>query len=110
MSTMSEWRLKLAKLFRRDEIAAELLEEIDLHLEMKARDLGGRPAAQRAFGNTALFVQESGDAWGWPRFEGWIRDLRFAVRCLVRKPGFTATVVLTLALGIGASSTIFSLI
>ena len=103
------WR-KLTSLTRRDEIAKDLLEEMQTHLEMKAAATGDQHAAQRAFGNTLLLLEDSTAAWGWPRLEDWIRDFRHAIRSLFRRPAFTATVVLTLALGIGASSTIFSLI
>lgn len=103
------WR-KLTALSRREEIAGELLEEMRTHVEMKASATGDPHSAQRAFGNTTILLEESSDAWGWPRLEGWLRDFRYAMRVLFRRPAFTATVVITLALGIGASSTIFSLI
>lgn len=103
------WR-KLAALVRREEIAGDLLEEMRTHVEMKASATGDLDAARRAFGNTGLLLEDSCAAWGWPRLEGWLRDFRFAIRVLLRTPAFTATVVLTLALGIGAATTIFSLI
>jgi putative ABC transport system permease protein len=95
---------------RREPWDAELLEELETHIEMKAAETGDRPAARRDLGNVTLLMEDSRAAWGWPRMEGWLRDFRYALRVLVRKPGFAATVILTLALGVGASSTIFSLI
>jgi hypothetical protein len=77
---------------------------------MKAEETGDMQATRRAFGNTALLLEDSRAAWGWPQIEGWVRDFRYGFRMLSRRPGFAATVVLTLALGIGASSTVFSLI
>jgi predicted permease len=103
------WR-KLTALGRREEIAGELLEEMRAHVEMKASATGDPYVARRTFGNTALLLEDSSAIWGWPRLEGWLRDFRYAIRVLFRRPAFTATVVITLALGIGASSTIFSLI
>jgi len=95
---------------RRDALEADLREEMQTHLEMKAADSGDAFASRRQFGNTALLLEDAHDTWGWPRLENWTRDVRYALRILARKPGFAATVVLTLALGIGSSSTIFSLI
>ncbi|MCW5981819.1 MAG: ABC transporter permease [Bryobacteraceae bacterium] len=107
---MSEWRRKLAGRLRRDEIDAELEEEMRTHLEMKASATGDPAAARRQFGNTTLLMEDSRAAWGWPQLEGWLRDCRYAIRAMARRPSFSATVIVTLALGIGASSAIFSLI
>lgn len=103
------WR-KLTALGRREEIARELLEEMRAHVDMKASATGDPHGARRAFGNTTLLLEDSSAIWGWPRLEDWLRDFRYAIRVLFRRPAFSATVVITLALGIGASSTIFSLI
>jgi putative ABC transport system permease protein len=103
------WR-KLTALFRRNVIDAELEEELRTHLEMKGAAAGDLRAARRQFGNVTLLREDSRAAWGWPRLESWLRDFRYALRVLARRPGFAATIVLTLALGIGASSTIFSLV
>jgi predicted permease len=66
--------------------------------------------ARREFGNLALVEQQSREAWQWPAVESVIADLRFALRRLVNAPGFAATVLLTLAVGIGASTAVFSVI
>jgi len=107
---MTSWWRKLAGWLRRDRIDAELQEEMRFHLEMKASDSADERAARQQFGNTALLLEDSRDAWGWPRIEAWLRDFKLAFRVIWKQPAFAATVVLTLALGIGASSTIFSLI
>jgi putative ABC transport system permease protein len=107
---MMAWWRKLAGWLRRNAIEAELQEEMRTHVEMKASAVGDPAGARRRFGNMTLLMEDSRAVWGWPRLEGWLRDFRFALRVLARKPAFTAMVVLTLALGIGASSTIFSLI
>ncbi|MGH9671844.1 MAG: ADOP family duplicated permease, partial [Bryobacteraceae bacterium] len=107
---MTDVQRKLIGWFRRRSIEADLREEMRTHLEMKAEETGDLHATRRAFGNTTLLVEDSRAAWGWPQLEGWVRDLRYGFRRMSRRAGFAATVVLTLALGIGASSTVFSLI
>jgi putative ABC transport system permease protein len=103
------WR-KLAALRHRDHIAAELEEEMRLHIEMRTAATGDESAARRNFGNITLLAEQSREAWGWPRLENWIRDVRHGFRLVAKRPGFSATVVLTLAIGIGATTTIFSLV
>jgi putative ABC transport system permease protein len=107
---MTEWLRKLSGLRHREEIDADLREEMQTHLEMKALAMSDQFAARRQFGNTTRLLEDSRAVWGWPRIEAWLRDFRYAFRVVARKPTFAATVVLTLTLGIGASSTIFSLI
>ena len=67
-------------------------------------------AARRAFGNAALIEERGREAWQWPRIESLLADAKFAMRQLRRSPGFAVTAVLTLALGIGANTAIFTLI
>ncbi len=103
------WR-KLAGFMRRGAIEAELQEEMRVHLEMKAAATGDDDVARRQFGNATLLLEQAREAWGWPRLEAWVRDLRHGFRIMAKRPGFAATVILTLAIGIAANSTIFSLV
>ncbi len=108
----------LKQLFSRRRLYNDLSEEIQQHLEEKIEELvaagmsrkEASAAARREFGNLALIEQDSRSAWRWPSIENFLMDVRFGTRMLRKNPGFAAVAVVTLALGIAANTTIFSMV
>ncbi len=103
---------------RRDALSRELADEMQSHLELLARDYehGGMSsaealsAARRKLGNVGQLRESSRAYWGFPTLEAAFLDFRYALRGLARSPAFTATVVITLGLGIGANAAMFAVI
>jgi putative ABC transport system permease protein len=109
---------KLAWLARRRRKELELREELDFHLaaETAERQAAGAPddearrGARRHLGNVTLVIEDTRAAWGWTALEQAGLDLRYAVRSLMRTPSVTVPAVITLALGIGLTTAMFSVV
>ena len=109
---------RVAALFRRERIEAELASEIEAHLELAERDAlargvpseEARRLAHLQFGGTERMKEEHREQRSARWLDLWLRDVRHACGSVARNPGFSAAVTLVLALGIGANVAMFSIV
>lgn len=102
MSVLAEWWRRLQYLATRSRVDAALRDEMDAHRELLADP--------RRFGNARRLREDAHEVWGWTWLDDLARDARYATRTLLRAPGFTAVVTVSLALATGATTAIFSIV
>ncbi len=119
MAWLNRLRRRLSALLRKGELDREMDEELRFHIEMEAEELArtrglspqeARRQAMLAFGGMERVREEGRDARGVRMLEELLADLRFAARMCLKHTGFAAATVLTLGLGIGASTAVFSVV
>ncbi len=118
MRWFERFRMAVMMLFRRQSETARLNDELQFHLEqqmaenvaagMSAQE--ARSAALRRFGNPTVVRDQARSMWSWSWLEACLRDVRYGVRTLSRSPGFTVIAVLVMALGIGATTSLFTIV
>ncbi|HEX9698661.1 MAG TPA: ADOP family duplicated permease [Acidobacteriota bacterium] len=115
---LARWLIRLRAFLRGRRVDSEFDEELGYHLEQQIRlnrELGmsredARCAALRELGNPLQLRDEARETWRWRRLDELGHDIRYAVRALRDHPGFSAVAILSLGFGIGATTTLFSVI
>jgi predicted permease len=118
MRWLEQSRMAVLMLFNRKQQTARLNTELEFHLEQQIAENVSRGmtpeqarlAALRLFGNPTVLREEARSFWSWNWLESLWRDLRYGARTLLRTPGFSLTAILVMALGIGATTSLFTIV
>ncbi len=118
MRWMEIVRIRWKMLLRRDQESQRLDAELQFHIDQQTEEniAAGMPpkearhAAIRAFGNPTVLREHARETWGWNSLELFLHDARYGVRTLARAPGFSLTAILVMALGIGATVAMFTIV
>ena len=118
MGSVSELVRRIGMLLNRKRLRADLDDEMQLHMELRqeqqaeqgASEEDARYAARRKFGNPTVVKEKSTAAWGWRWLESLGQDSLYGARAMLRSPWITAVALLSLGLGIGATTAIYTLI
>jgi predicted permease len=118
MRWFERFRMAALMLFRRQNETARLNDELQFHLEQQINEniangmhpKQARSAALRKFGNPTLLRDQARSNWSWNWLEGCVRDVRYGTRTLARSPGFALIAILVMALGIGATTSLFTIV
>ena len=118
MRFFDRFRMAVATLFHRNAETERLNDELQFHLQQQIAENRAhgmtedeaRSAALRTFGNPTLLRDQARSQWSWNGLEKFFRDLRYGARTLSRSPGFAIIAVLVMALGIGATASLFTIV
>ena len=103
-------RARIKALRHRKQLDRDLEDELQFHLDMQTQAGAGRREARRQFGNVTSLKEACREPWTLASLELWLQDARYSARTLRLNPGFAATAVAVLALGIGINATVFTLV
>ena len=118
MRWLEQLRMSALMLFRRQSETAKLNKELQFHIDQQISEninngmnaAEARVAALRTFGNPTLLRDSARETWTWSWTERILRDLRYGIRTLTRSPGFALIAILVIALGIGATTSLFTIV
>jgi predicted permease len=118
MRFFDKFRMAASTLFHRKAETERLNDELQFHLQQQAAENiaqgmsqdEARSAALRTFGNPTLLREQARSQWSWNGLEKFVRDLRYGARTLSRSPGFATIAILVMALGIGATASLFTIV
>jgi predicted permease len=107
---MNRFAKRLRALWHRRQLDRDLEDELAFHLAMNEQQGGDPAAARRRLGNPTALKEACRELWAFATFEAWWHDLHYALRTLKNSPLVTAAAIVALALGIGANSTVFTVV